>query len=62
MLTMLENIGLQKLVDETVTVERAAKAVPTCPFIPAIVLGLYAGSARLNQLVAYLASLHGAYR
>jgi hypothetical protein len=48
--TMLEKIGFQRLVEETLTVERATKAMSTYQFILAIVLGMYVGFARLNQL------------
>ena len=48
--TMLEKIGFQKRIEETVKVERATKVMSTCQFILAIVLGLYVGFARLNQL------------
>jgi len=48
--TMLEKIGFQKLVEETLTVERTTKAMSMYQFIMAIVLGIYVGFARLNQL------------
>ena len=48
--TMLERIGFPKLVEETVTLERATKVMSTYQFILAIVLGIYVGFARLNQL------------
>ena len=48
--TMLEKIGFEKFVDETVTVERTTKAMSTYQFVLAIVLGIYVGFARLNQL------------
>ena len=48
--TMLEKIGFEKLIDETVTVERTTKVMTTYQFILAMVLGLYVGFARLNQL------------
>jgi hypothetical protein len=48
--TMLEKIGFQKRVEETVTVERATKVMSAYQFILAIVLGIYVGFARLNQL------------
>jgi hypothetical protein len=48
--TMLEKIGFQKLVEDTLTVERATKAMSTYQFILAIVLGIYVGFSRLNQL------------
>ena len=48
--TMLEKTGFQKLVEETVTVERTTKVMSTYQFILAIVMGIYVGFARLNQL------------
>ncbi len=48
--TMLERIGFQKRVEETLTVERATKVMSTYQFILAIVLGIYVGFARINQL------------
>jgi hypothetical protein len=48
--TMLEKIGFQKLVEDTLTVERTTKAMSTYQFILAILLGMYVGFARLNQL------------
>jgi hypothetical protein len=48
--TMLEKIGFERLVNETVTIERETKVMSTYQFIMAIVLGLYVGFARLNQL------------
>ena len=48
--TMLEKIGFQQLVEETLTVERKTKAMSMYQFIMAIVLGIYVGFARLNQL------------
>jgi hypothetical protein len=48
--TMLERIGFEKLIGETITVERTTKAMSTYQFILVIVLGLYVGFARLNQL------------
>jgi hypothetical protein len=47
---MLETIGFQKLVEETVTVERTTKVMSAYQFILAIVLGIYVGFSRLNQL------------
>jgi len=48
--TMLETLGFQKLVEETITVERTTKVMATYQFILAIVLGIYVGFSRLNQL------------
>jgi Transposase DDE domain group 1 len=48
--TMLEKIGFEKLVNESVTVARTTRVMSTYQFILAIVLGLYVGFSRLNQL------------
>jgi hypothetical protein len=48
--TMLEKIGFEKVVDETITVDRTTKVMTTYQFMLAIILGLYVGFARLNQL------------
>lgn len=48
--TMLEKIGFEKLINETVTVKRITKAMTAYQFILSIVLGLYVGFARLYQL------------
>jgi hypothetical protein len=48
--TMLERIGFEKCINETVTVERATKVMSTYQFLMAIVVGIYVGFPRLNQL------------
>jgi hypothetical protein len=48
--TMLEKIGFQKLVEETLTVKRITKVMSMYQFILAIVMGIYVGFSRLNQL------------
>jgi hypothetical protein len=48
--TMLEKIGFQKFVEETLTVERITKVMSMYQLILAIVMGIYVGFARLNQL------------
>jgi hypothetical protein len=48
--TMLEKIEFEKLFVGDVSVERTTKAMSSYQFILAIVLGLYIGFARLNQL------------
>ena len=48
--TMLEKIGFQELVEETLTLQRATKVMSMYQFILAIVLGIYLGFSRLNQL------------
>jgi len=47
---MLEKVGFQKHVEVDVTVGRATKVMSTYQFILAIVLGIYLGFTRLNQL------------
>jgi hypothetical protein len=44
---MLEKIGFEKLVNESMAVTRTTKVVSLYQFILAIVLGLYIGFARL---------------
>jgi hypothetical protein len=48
--TMLEKLGFQSLVEQTLTVARITKVMSMDQFIVAIVLGIYVGFARLNQL------------
>lgn len=48
--TMLEKVGFQSLVEECLTVNRLTRAMPMSKFVLAIVLGLYVGFARLSQL------------
>jgi len=47
--TMLEKIGFQDLVEETLTVGRITRVMSGYQFILAIVMGIYLGFARLNQ-------------
>jgi hypothetical protein len=47
---MLEKIGFEKVVTETVTVDRTTRVMTIYQFMLAIILGLYVGFARLNQL------------
>ncbi len=49
-ITMLEKLGFQSLVEETVTSKRIPRAMDLYRFVLGIVLGLYIGFARLNQL------------
>src|SRR5947209_1361017 len=49
-ITMLEKIGFQSLVEQTVTSKRIPRAMNLYRFVLGIVLGLYIGFARLNQL------------
>jgi len=48
--TMLEKLGFQALVEETITCSRLTRAMNLYQFVLAIVLGLYVGFARLHQL------------
>ena len=48
--TMLERLGFQALVEETLKIHRLTRAMPVYQFIVAMVLALYVGFARLNHL------------
>jgi hypothetical protein len=48
--TMLEKLGFQQLVEETLTIKRLTRAMPVYQFVLAMVLALYIGFARLNHL------------
>jgi hypothetical protein len=48
--TMLEKIGFQKIVEATLTLKRITKVMSMYQFILAIVIGMYVGFSRLNQL------------
>ena len=48
--TMLEKLGFQSLLEETVTVNRVTKVMGMYQFFLGIVLGIYVGFSRLNQL------------
>lgn len=48
--TMLEKLGFQQLVEETLTVKRATRAMPMYQFVLAMVLAVYVGFARLHHL------------
>src|SRR5258707_4442825 len=49
-ITMLEKLGFQSLVEQTVTSKRIPRAMDLYRFVLGIVLGLYIGFAPLNQL------------
>jgi hypothetical protein len=49
-ITMLEKLGFQSLVEQTVTSKRIPRAMDLYRFVLGIVLGLYLGFPRLNQL------------
>src|SRR5216684_6845148 len=48
--TMLEKLGFQALMEETVLVKRLTKVMSGYQFLLAMLLGLYIGFSRLNQL------------
>jgi hypothetical protein len=48
--TMLENLGFQQLVEETLTIKRQTRAMPIFRFILGMVLACYVGFSRLNHL------------
>ena len=50
MATMLEKLGFQALVEETITCSRETRVMSLYKFVLGIVLGLYIGFPRLNQL------------
>lgn len=49
-ITMLEKLGFQSLIEQTVTSKRISRAMDLYRFVLGIVLGLYIGFPRLNQL------------
>src|ERR1700733_1421134 len=49
-ITMLEKLGFQSLVEQTVTSKRIPRAMDLYRFVLGIVLGLYIGFPRLSQL------------
>jgi hypothetical protein len=49
-ITMLEKLGFQSLVEQTVTSKRIPRAMDLYRFVLGMVLGLYIGFPRLNQL------------
>jgi hypothetical protein len=49
-ITMLDKLGFQSLVEQTVTSKRIPRAMDLYRFVLGIVLGLYSGFPRLNQL------------
>ena len=48
--TMLEKLGFQQLVEETLTVKRQTRSMPMYGFILGMVLACYVGFSRLNHL------------
>src|SRR3982075_3994150 len=49
-ITMLEKLGFQSLVEQTITSKRIPRAMDVFRFVLGIVLALYIGFPRLNQL------------
>ncbi len=49
-ITMLEKLGFQSLVEETLTSKRITRSMDVYGFLLSILLGLYIGFSRLNQL------------
>ena len=47
---MLEKLGFQQLVEETLTIGRLTRVMPVYRFVLAMVLALYVGFSRLNHL------------
>src|ERR1700681_4096465 len=48
--TMLEKLGFQQLVEETLTVKRITRAMPMYQFVLAMALAVYVGFSRLHHL------------
>ena len=48
--TMLEKLGFQQLVEETITTTRMTRVMSLYQFVLGIVMGFYVGFQRLNQL------------
>src|ERR1035438_3751736 len=48
--TMLEKLGFQQLIEETLTVKRQTRSMPMFRFILGMVLACYVGFSRLNHL------------
>lgn len=48
--TMLERLGFQALMEKTLTVKRVTKVMGGYQFVLAMILGIYIGFSRLNQL------------
>ena len=47
---MLEKIGFRKLLEETIKVTRVTRVLEAYQFFLAMLLGMYVGFSRLNQL------------
>src|SRR6516165_3155740 len=48
--TMLEKLGFQQLVEETLTVKRVTRTMPMYQFVLAMALAVYVGFSRLHHL------------
>ena len=51
--TMLERLGLQALVDETLTIKRIPRVMTIYQFVLGMVLGIYVGFARLIKFALW---------
>src|ERR1035441_824689 len=49
--TMLEKLGFQQLVEESLTVKRQTRSMPMFGFILGMVLACYVGFSRLNHQI-----------
>jgi Transposase DDE domain group 1 len=47
--TMLEKLGFQQLIEETLTIKRRTRSMPVFRFILGMILACYVGFSRLNQ-------------
>jgi hypothetical protein len=56
-ITMLEKLGFQSLLEQTLTSKRIPRAMDLYRFVLGIVLSLYIGFARLNQASSFGAGL-----
>ena len=46
--TMLEKLGFEQLITDTLTIARVPRTIGAYPFVLAMVIGLYIGLARLH--------------
>lgn len=50
MATVLEKVGFEQLVEETLSIKRHTRAMPVFPFLLGMILACYVGFSRLNHL------------
>ena len=55
-ITMLEKLGFQALVEESLTSKRIPRAMDLYRFVPGVVLGLYIGFPRLSTITIWVTS------